>query len=61
MNNVVRTTIQAVAAAFGDTQSLHTNAYDEAISLPSAGPSRLARSTQQIMQAETGICDVIDP
>lgn len=57
MNNVVRTTIQGMAAAFGGTQSLHTNAYDEAISLP----SRLARSTQLIMQAETGICDVIDP
>ena len=60
-NNIVRTTMQAMAAAFGGTQSLHTNAFDEAISLPTPSTSRLARNTQLIMQHETKICDVIDP
>lgn len=61
MNNITRTTLQAMAAVFGGTQSLHTNAYDEAMSLPTTNSSRLARQTQLIIQAETGICDVIDP
>ncbi|MHC6226163.1 methylmalonyl-CoA mutase [Pseudomonas sp. X10] len=61
MNNVVRTTIQALAAVFGGTQSLHTNAWDEALALPSADSARLASNTQRILQQETGICDVIDP
>ena len=60
-NNIIRTTMQAMAAAFGGTQSLHTNAFDEAISLPTPSTSRLARNTQLIMQHETKICDVIDP
>nr|WP_175108423.1 methylmalonyl-CoA mutase [Pararobbsia alpina] len=60
-NNIVRTTIEAMAAVFGGTQSLHTNAYDEALALPSADASRLARDTQLIMQHEMGLCDVIDP
>lgn len=61
INNIARTTLQAMAAVFGGTQSLHTNAYDEAVSLPTNISSRLARNTQLIIQAETGICDVIDP
>jgi methylmalonyl-CoA mutase len=61
MNNVVRTTAQAMAAVFGGTQSLHTNAWDEAIALPSESSARLASNTQQILQEETGLCDVIDP
>ena len=60
-NNIVRTTIEAMAAVFGGTQSLHTNALDEAIALPSESASRLARNTQLILQEETGITDVIDP
>lgn len=60
-NNIVRTTVEALAAVFGGTQSLHTNAYDEAVSLPSAQASRLARDTQLVLQHETGICDVVDP
>ncbi len=61
MNNVVRTTIEAMAAVFGGTQSLHTNAWDEAIALPSDEAARVARATQLILQHETGVCDVIDP
>ncbi len=60
-NNVVRTTIEAMAAVFGGTQSLHTNALDEAIALPSESAARIARNTQLILQEETGIPDVIDP
>ncbi|WP_137719443.1 methylmalonyl-CoA mutase family protein [Methylobacillus flagellatus] len=60
-NNIVRTTLQALAAVFGGTQSLHTNAYDEALSLPTETSSCLARNTQLILQLETGVCDVIDP
>lgn len=60
-NNIVRTTVEAMAAIFGGTQSLHTNAYDEALSLPSADASRLARDTQLILQHEMGLCDVVDP
>ncbi len=60
-NNIVRTTLQAMAAVFGGTQSLHTNAWDEALCLPGEEASRLARNTQQILQLESGLCDVIDP
>jgi methylmalonyl-CoA mutase len=60
-NNIVRTTIEAMAAVFGGTQSLHTNAYDEALALPGADATRLARDTQLIMQHEMGLCDVVDP
>ena len=60
-NNVVRTTIEAMAAVFGGTQSLHTNSFDEAIALPSATSSRIARNTQLIIQEETHITNVIDP
>ena len=61
MNNVVRTTIEAMAAVFGGTQSLHTNGYDEAVSLPTDAAARTARNTQLILQEETGIPAVIDP
>ncbi len=60
-NNVVRTTIEAMAAVFGGTQSLHTNAMDEAIALPTEFSSRIARNTQLIIQEETGITKVADP
>ncbi|PGT87674.1 MULTISPECIES: methylmalonyl-CoA mutase [Bacillaceae] len=60
-NNVVRTCIEAHAAAMGHTQSLHTNALDEAIALPTDFSARIARNTQLYLQNETGICDVIDP
>ncbi len=60
-NNVVRTTIEAMAAVFGGTQSLHTNAFDEAIGLPTEFSARIARNTQIIIQEETGITKVIDP
>ena len=60
-NNVVRTTIEAMAAVFGGTQSLHTNALDEAIALPSEFSSRIARNTQLIIQEETHIPNVVDP
>lgn len=60
-NNVVRTTIEALAAVFGGTQSLHTNSFDEAIALPSTFSSRIARNTQLIIQEETGITYVADP
>jgi methylmalonyl-CoA mutase len=61
LNNVVRTTIEAMAAVFGGTQSLHTNAFDEALALPSETSARIARNTQLILQEETGIPAVIDP
>ncbi len=60
-NNVVRTTIEAMAAVFGGTQSLHTNALDEAIALPSEFSARIARNTQLIIQEETHITHVVDP
>ncbi|MDE1184813.1 methylmalonyl-CoA mutase [Paraburkholderia sp.] len=60
-NNIVRTAIEALAAVFGGTQSLHTNAYDEALALPDASSARLARDTQLILQHEMGVCDVVDP
>jgi len=60
-NNVVRTTIEAMAAVFGGTQSLHTNALDEAIALPTDFSARIARNTQLVIQEETHITSVIDP
>jgi len=60
-NNIVRTTIECMAAALGETQSLHTNAYDEAIGLPTEFSERIARNTQIIVQQESQICRVIDP
>jgi len=61
MNNIIRTTIEAMAAVFGGTQSLHTNGYDEAVSLPTDTAARVARNTQLILQEESGIPAVIDP
>jgi methylmalonyl-CoA mutase len=61
MNNVIRTTVEAMAAVFGGTQSLHTNGYDEAVSLPTDAAARVARNTQLILQEESGIPAVIDP
>jgi methylmalonyl-CoA mutase len=60
-NNVVRTTVEAMAAVFGGTQSLHTNSFDEAIALPTEFSSRIARNTQLIIQEETHITNVVDP
>jgi methylmalonyl-CoA mutase len=60
-NNVARTCIEAMAAAFGGTQSLHTNALDEAIALPTDFSARIARNTQLYIQEETGITQVVDP
>ncbi|MCL4332140.1 MAG: methylmalonyl-CoA mutase family protein [Candidatus Thermoplasmatota archaeon] len=61
LNNIVRTTIEAMAAVLGGTQSLHTNSYDEAMALPSEDAVRVALRTQQIISDESGIPDVIDP
>merc|ERR1719356_255098 len=60
-NNIMRTCIEAMAAVFGGTQSLHTNSFDEALALPTEFSARLARNTQLILQEETGITKVIDP
>lgn len=60
-NNIVRTAYEAMAAALGGTQSLHTNSFDEAIALPTDFSSRIARNTQLILQEETGITHVVDP
>ena len=60
-NNVARTVIEAAAAAFGGTQSLHTNALDEAIALPTDFSARIARNTQIYLQEETKICKTVDP
>ena len=60
-NNVVRTTVEAMAAVFGGTQSLHTNSFDEAIALPTEFSARIARNTQLIIQEETHITNVVDP
>jgi len=60
-NNVIRTTVEAMAAALGGTQSLHTNALDEAIALPTDFSARIARNTQLVLQEETGITKVVDP
>jgi methylmalonyl-CoA mutase len=61
MNNVMRTTIEAMASVMGGTQSLHTNSFDEAIGLPTPASARIARNTQLIIQEETRICEVADP
>jgi methylmalonyl-CoA mutase len=60
-NNIVRTTIEALAAVLGGTQSLHTNSFDEAIALPSDTAARIARNTQLIVAEETGVTHVVDP
>jgi methylmalonyl-CoA mutase len=60
-NNVIRTAYEAMAAALGGTQSLHTNALDEAIALPTEFSARIARNTQLILQEETGVTNVVDP
>ncbi|QFT77645.1 methylmalonyl-CoA mutase [Erythrobacter sp. THAF29] len=60
-NNVIRTTIEAMSAVLGGTQSLHTNALDEAIALPTDFSARIARNTQLVLQEETGITNVVDP
>ena len=60
-NNVTRTCVEAMAAAMGHTQSLHTNALDEAIALPTDFSARIARNTQLVLQNETNICKVVDP
>lgn len=59
-NNIVRTTIEAMAAVFGGTQSLHTNSFDEALALPTPFSARIARNTQIILQEESGIPNVSD-
>jgi methylmalonyl-CoA mutase len=61
MNNVARTTIEALSAVFGGTQSLHTNSYDEAIALPTDESARIARNTQKFIQQETDITKAVDP
>ena len=61
LNNIVRTTVEAMAAVLGGTQSLHTNSYDEAMALPSEDAVKIALRTQQILAEETGIADTIDP
>jgi len=60
-NNIIRTTIEAMAAVLGGTQSLHTNSFDEALALPTPSSAKIARNTQLIISEETGICNVIDP
>ncbi|MEJ1363494.1 MAG: methylmalonyl-CoA mutase, partial [Candidatus Sedimenticola sp. (ex Thyasira tokunagai)] len=60
-NNIMRTTIEAMAAVLGGTQSLHTNAFDEALALPTDASARIARNTQLVIQEETGITKVVDP
>jgi methylmalonyl-CoA mutase len=60
-NNIIRTTIEALAAVLGGTQSLHTNAFDEALALPSETSARIARNTQLILREEAGVANVIDP
>ena len=60
-NNIVRTTIEALAGVLGGTQSLHTNSFDEAIALPTEFSAKIARNTQLILQNETGVTDVVDP
>ncbi len=61
LNNVVRTTVEALSAVLGGTQSLHTNAFDEALALPSELSARVARNTQLILQHEAGLTEVVDP
>lgn len=61
MNNIVRVTIQTLAATMGGTQSLHTNGFDEALSLPTQQAAQIALRTQQIVAEESGVCDTVDP
>jgi len=61
LNNIVRTAIEALAAVLGGTQSLHTNAYDEALALPTEESARIALRTQQIIAEESGVADTVDP
>ncbi len=61
LNNVVRVALQALSALLGGTQSLHTNSYDEALNLPSEEAAKLALRTQQVLAAETGVADTVDP
>jgi methylmalonyl-CoA mutase N-terminal domain/subunit len=61
MNNIVRVTTQAMAAVLGGTQSLHTNGYDEALSLPTEAAAKIALRTQQIIAFESGVTDTVDP
>ena len=61
LNNVVRVTVQALAAILGGTQSLHTNAFDEALALPSADSAKLALRTQQVLASESGVSETVDP
>jgi methylmalonyl-CoA mutase len=60
-NNIIRTTVEALAAALGGTQSLHTNSFDEALALPTEFSAHIARNTQLVLQEETGITRVVDP
>jgi methylmalonyl-CoA mutase len=60
-NNIIRTTLEALAAALGGTQSLHTNSFDEAVGLPTDFSARIARNTQIVLQEESQICHVVDP
>jgi methylmalonyl-CoA mutase len=60
-NNVIRTTVEALAAVLGGTQSLHTNAFDEALALPTDTSARIARNTQLVLREETGVTKVVDP
>ncbi len=60
-NNIIRTTMEALAAALGGTQSLHTNSFDEAVGLPTDFSARIARNTQLIIQEESQVCHVVDP
>ncbi len=60
-NNIIRTTVEALAAALGGTQSLHTNSFDEALALPTPFSAHIARNTQLVLQEETGITNVVDP
>lgn len=57
-NNIIRTTLEALGAVFGGTQSLHTNSFDEALGLPTPFSARIARNTQIVIQEESGICKV---
>jgi methylmalonyl-CoA mutase N-terminal domain/subunit len=61
LNNVVRTTVEALAAIFGGAQSIHTNGYDEALALPTEASARVALRTQQILASEAGVADIVDP
>jgi len=61
LNNIIRVTLQALAAVMGGTQSLHTNSYDEALALPSEDAVRVALRTQQILAEESGVADIVDP